>query len=73
MLLVALHTLLLHSCVLQSTSTCLKEALEQLLDAVVTYAEPGGRLVSELFQKLPSKMVRQSSASLQFLFPATPH
>uniref|UniRef100_A0A8C2XCN4 Protein polybromo-1 n=1 Tax=Cyclopterus lumpus TaxID=8103 RepID=A0A8C2XCN4_CYCLU len=36
--------------------TCLKEVLEQLLDAVVSYTEPTGRLVSELFQKLPSKM-----------------
>uniref|UniRef100_A0A3Q2DSR5 Protein polybromo-1 n=1 Tax=Cyprinodon variegatus TaxID=28743 RepID=A0A3Q2DSR5_CYPVA len=37
-------------------SACLKEVLEQLLDAVVSYTEPSGRLVSELFQKLPSKM-----------------
>lgn len=41
----------------QSVSACLKEVLEQLLDAVVSYTEPSGRLVSELFQKLPSKMV----------------
>ncbi|KAM3620772.1 uncharacterized protein V6R79_001794 [Siganus canaliculatus] len=40
----------------ESASTCLKEVLEQLLDAVVSYTEPTGRLVSELFQKLPSKM-----------------
>ncbi|KAM4588811.1 protein polybromo-1-like isoform 5-T5 [Odontesthes bonariensis] len=40
----------------ESAPTCLKEVLEQLLDAVVTYTEPTGRLVSELFQKLPSKM-----------------
>ncbi|XP_035008806.1 protein polybromo-1-like isoform X2 [Hippoglossus stenolepis] len=32
------------------------EILEQLLDTVVSYTEPTGRLVSELFQKLPSKM-----------------
>lgn len=41
----------------QSTPTCLKEHLEQLLDAVVSHTEPTGRLVSELFQKLPSKVV----------------
>uniref|UniRef100_A0A669D4E8 Protein polybromo-1 n=1 Tax=Oreochromis niloticus TaxID=8128 RepID=A0A669D4E8_ORENI len=40
----------------ESAPTCLKELLEQLLDAVVSYTEPTGRLVSELFQKLPSKM-----------------
>lgn len=32
--------------------------LEQLLEAVVSYTDPSGRLVSELFQKLPSKVVR---------------
>uniref|UniRef100_A0A673BGV1 Protein polybromo-1 n=1 Tax=Sphaeramia orbicularis TaxID=375764 RepID=A0A673BGV1_9TELE len=32
------------------------DVLEQLLDAVVAYTEPTGRLVSELFQKLPSKV-----------------
>uniref|UniRef100_A0A3Q3M7Q0 Protein polybromo-1 n=1 Tax=Labrus bergylta TaxID=56723 RepID=A0A3Q3M7Q0_9LABR len=40
----------------ESAPSCLKEFLEQLLDAVVSYIEPTGRLVSELFQKLPSKM-----------------
>uniref|UniRef100_A0A1A8DAZ0 Protein polybromo-1 n=1 Tax=Nothobranchius kadleci TaxID=1051664 RepID=A0A1A8DAZ0_NOTKA len=40
----------------ESVSACLKEVLEQLLDAVVSYTEPSGRLVSELFQKLPSKV-----------------
>uniref|UniRef100_A0A3Q3GZM9 Protein polybromo-1 n=1 Tax=Kryptolebias marmoratus TaxID=37003 RepID=A0A3Q3GZM9_KRYMA len=40
----------------ESVSACLKEVLEQLLDAVVSFTEPSGRLVSELFQKLPSKM-----------------
>uniref|UniRef100_A0A672IS18 Protein polybromo-1 n=1 Tax=Salarias fasciatus TaxID=181472 RepID=A0A672IS18_SALFA len=40
----------------ESAPTTLKELLEQLLDAVVSYSEPTGRLVSELFQKLPSKM-----------------
>ena len=44
-------------CKCQSAPTCLKEVLEQLLDAVVSYTEPTGRLDSELFQKLPSKMV----------------
>ena len=43
---------------LQNAPTCLKEVLEQLLDAVVSYTEPTGRLVSELFHKLPSKVVR---------------
>uniref|UniRef100_A0A3P8UKR1 Protein polybromo-1 n=1 Tax=Cynoglossus semilaevis TaxID=244447 RepID=A0A3P8UKR1_CYNSE len=40
----------------ENTPTSLKEVLEQLLDAVVSYTEPTGHLVSELFQKLPSKM-----------------
>ncbi|XP_078139495.1 protein polybromo-1-like isoform X3 [Centroberyx gerrardi] len=40
----------------ENAPTCLKEVLEQLLDAVVSYTEPTGRLVSELFQKLPSKV-----------------
>ncbi|XP_048111627.1 protein polybromo-1 isoform X3 [Alosa alosa] len=40
----------------ESAPTCLKDALEQLLDAVVSYTEPSGRLVSELFQRLPSKV-----------------
>uniref|UniRef100_A0A7N6BQ04 Protein polybromo-1 n=1 Tax=Anabas testudineus TaxID=64144 RepID=A0A7N6BQ04_ANATE len=34
----------------------LKELLEQLLEAVVSYTDPSGHLVSELFQKLPSKV-----------------
>ncbi|XP_048343903.1 protein polybromo-1 isoform X3 [Sphaerodactylus townsendi] len=34
----------------------LKEILEQLLDAVVVATNPSGRLISELFQKLPSKV-----------------
>ncbi|XP_056130864.1 protein polybromo-1-like [Lampris incognitus] len=40
----------------ENAPTCLKEVLEQLLDAVVSYTEPTGRLISELFQKLPSKV-----------------
>ncbi|CAL8338803.1 unnamed protein product [Merluccius merluccius] len=40
----------------ETTPSCLKEHLEQLLGAVVSYTEPTGRLVSELFQKLPSKV-----------------
>ncbi|XP_028302620.1 protein polybromo-1-like [Gouania willdenowi] len=40
----------------ESAGGCLKEVLEQLLDAVVSYTDPSGHLVSELFQKLPSKM-----------------
>ncbi|XP_060621852.2 protein polybromo-1 isoform X6 [Anolis sagrei] len=34
----------------------LKEILEQLLEAVVVAANPSGHLISELFQKLPSKV-----------------
>ncbi|KAL6112032.1 pbrm1 [Pungitius sinensis] len=34
----------------------LKELFEQLLEALVSHADPSGRLVSELFQKLPSKV-----------------
>ncbi|XP_074501769.1 polybromo 1, like isoform X2 [Sebastes fasciatus] len=34
----------------------LKELFEQLLEAIVSHADPAGRLVSELFQKLPSKV-----------------
>uniref|UniRef100_H3DAW9 Protein polybromo-1 n=1 Tax=Tetraodon nigroviridis TaxID=99883 RepID=H3DAW9_TETNG len=40
----------------ENAPTSLKEVLEQLLDTLVSYTEPTGRLVSELFQKLPSKM-----------------
>ncbi|XP_032893193.1 protein polybromo-1 isoform X9 [Amblyraja radiata] len=34
----------------------LKEQLENLFEAVATYADPSGHLVSELFQKLPSRV-----------------
>uniref|UniRef100_A0AAQ4NW40 Polybromo 1, like n=1 Tax=Gasterosteus aculeatus aculeatus TaxID=481459 RepID=A0AAQ4NW40_GASAC len=34
----------------------LKELFEQLLEALVSHADPSGRLISELFQKLPSKV-----------------
>uniref|UniRef100_A0AAR2J535 Protein polybromo-1 n=1 Tax=Pygocentrus nattereri TaxID=42514 RepID=A0AAR2J535_PYGNA len=34
----------------------LKGVLEQLLEALVSYTDTSGRLVSELFQKLPSKL-----------------
>ncbi|XP_066553990.1 protein polybromo-1 isoform X5 [Amia ocellicauda] len=40
----------------ETPPSCLKEVLEQLLEAVVTHSEPSGRLISELFQKLPSKV-----------------
>ncbi|XP_033822590.1 protein polybromo-1 isoform X1 [Periophthalmus magnuspinnatus] len=40
----------------ESPVLTLKEVLEQLLDAVVTYAEPSGRVISKLFQQLPSKV-----------------
>ncbi|XP_061428677.1 LOW QUALITY PROTEIN: protein polybromo-1 [Lethenteron reissneri] len=33
----------------------LKEHLEQLFETVATYSDPSGRLISELFQKLPSR------------------
>uniref|UniRef100_A0A3P8T0U5 Protein polybromo-1 n=1 Tax=Amphiprion percula TaxID=161767 RepID=A0A3P8T0U5_AMPPE len=39
-----------------SSSGSLKEVLEQLLEAIVSHTDPSGRLVSELFQKLPSKV-----------------
>ncbi|XP_061689897.1 protein polybromo-1 isoform X2 [Syngnathoides biaculeatus] len=39
----------------ESAPICLRDVLEHLLDAVVTYTEPSGRLVSDLFQRLPSK------------------
>uniref|UniRef100_A0A3B4B2Y4 Protein polybromo-1 n=1 Tax=Periophthalmus magnuspinnatus TaxID=409849 RepID=A0A3B4B2Y4_9GOBI len=34
----------------------LKEVLEQLLEAIVSHSDPSGRPISELFQKLPSKV-----------------
>ncbi|XP_040889762.1 polybromo 1, like isoform X4 [Toxotes jaculatrix] len=40
----------------ETTTGSLKEVLEQLLEAVVSHTDPSGRLVSELFQKLPSKV-----------------
>ncbi|KAM3620779.1 uncharacterized protein V6R79_001807 [Siganus canaliculatus] len=40
----------------ETSTGSLKEVLEQLLEAVVSHADPSGRLVSELFQKLPSKV-----------------
>ncbi|KAM4613548.1 polybromo 1, like isoform 2-T3 [Polymixia lowei] len=40
----------------ETPTGCLKEVLEQLLEAVVAHTDPSGRLVSELFQKLPSKV-----------------
>ncbi|XP_072308340.1 protein polybromo-1-like isoform X3 [Eucyclogobius newberryi] len=40
----------------ESPVLTLKEVLEQLLDAVATYAEPSGRVISKLFQQLPSKV-----------------
>nr|XP_054360677.1 protein polybromo-1 isoform X18 [Mirounga angustirostris] len=39
-----------------SSPSYLKEILEQLLEAVVVATNPSGRLISELFQKLPSKV-----------------
>ncbi|XP_068839147.1 protein polybromo-1 isoform X19 [Capricornis sumatraensis] len=40
----------------QSSPGYLKEILEQLLEAIVVATNPSGRLISELFQKLPSKV-----------------
>uniref|UniRef100_A0AAX7T1V2 Protein polybromo-1 n=1 Tax=Astatotilapia calliptera TaxID=8154 RepID=A0AAX7T1V2_ASTCA len=40
----------------ETSAGSLKEVLEQLLEAIVSHADPSGRLVSELFQKLPSKV-----------------
>ncbi|XP_069062181.1 protein polybromo-1 isoform X10 [Pleurodeles waltl] len=40
----------------ESTPAYLKAILEQLLEAVVTATDPSGRLICELFQKLPSKV-----------------
>ncbi|XP_076870388.1 polybromo 1, like isoform X4 [Brachyhypopomus gauderio] len=40
----------------EASPNYLKGVLEQLLEAVVSYTDSSGRLVSELFQKLPSKL-----------------
>ncbi|XP_036068011.1 polybromo 1, like isoform X2 [Oryzias melastigma] len=40
----------------ETSGSNLKEVLEQLLEAIVSQADTSGRLVSELFQKLPSKV-----------------
>ncbi|XP_061583260.1 protein polybromo-1-like isoform X2 [Cololabis saira] len=40
----------------ETSSGRLKEIFEQLLEAIVSHADPSGRLVSEQFQKLPSKV-----------------
>jgi len=40
----------------ENSTGSLKEVLEQLLEAIVSHTDPSGRLVSELFQKLPSKV-----------------
>ncbi|TKC41520.1 hypothetical protein EI555_020115, partial [Monodon monoceros] len=40
----------------KSSPSYLKEILEQLLEAIVVATNPSGRLISELFQKLPSKV-----------------
>ncbi|NWS73740.1 PB1 protein, partial [Crotophaga sulcirostris] len=39
-----------------SSPAYLKEILEQLLEAIAVATNPSGRLISELFQKLPSKV-----------------
>ncbi|XP_046514339.1 protein polybromo-1 isoform X21 [Equus quagga] len=39
-----------------SSPSYLKEILEQLLEAIVVATNPSGHLISELFQKLPSKV-----------------
>ncbi|XP_047439061.1 polybromo 1, like isoform X4 [Mugil cephalus] len=40
----------------ETSAGSLKEVLEQLLEAIVSYTDPSGRVISELFQKLPSKV-----------------
>ncbi|XP_014879205.1 protein polybromo-1-like [Poecilia latipinna] len=40
----------------ETSGSSLKEVLEQLLEAIVSHTDPSGHLVSELFQKLPSKV-----------------
>ncbi|XP_064422186.1 protein polybromo-1 isoform X1 [Latimeria chalumnae] len=40
----------------EESHSYLKEVLEQLLEAIVTATDTSGHLVSELFQKLPSKV-----------------
>ncbi|XP_029357075.1 polybromo 1, like isoform X2 [Echeneis naucrates] len=40
----------------ETSTGSLKEVLEQLLEAIVSHTDSSGRLVSELFQKLPSKV-----------------
>ncbi|CAK6974228.1 polybromo 1%2C like isoform X2 [Scomber scombrus] len=40
----------------ETSTGSLKEVLEQLLEAIVSHTDPSGHLVSELFQKLPSKV-----------------
>ena len=47
----------------QTPAGSLKEALEQLLEAVVSYTDPSGRIISDLFQKLPSKLVNSLHGS----------
>ncbi|XP_042535641.1 protein polybromo-1 isoform X2 [Dipodomys spectabilis] len=42
--------------VTEGSPSYLKEILEQLLEAIVVATNPSGRLISELFQKLPSKV-----------------
>ncbi|KAM8868716.1 protein polybromo-1-like isoform 1-T3 [Synchiropus picturatus] len=39
-----------------TSASSLKEVLEQLLEAIVSYSDPTGRSISDLFQKLPSKV-----------------
>ncbi|KAL0599978.1 Protein polybromo-1 [Plecturocebus cupreus] len=46
-----------------SSPTYLKEILEQLLEAIVVATNPSGRLISELFQKLPSKVTESCSVA----------
>ncbi|XP_054639647.1 polybromo 1, like [Dunckerocampus dactyliophorus] len=40
----------------ENSTSSVKEVLEQILEAVVMYTDPSGHVVSELFQKLPSKV-----------------
>lgn len=55
----------------QTPAGSLKEVLEQLLEAIVSYTDPSGRLISELFQKLPSKLVSPLTACSENIYSLT--
>lgn len=53
----------------QMSPNYMKGVLEQLLEALVSYTDTSGRLVSELFQKLPSKLVKHFTFDFFSLIP----